>query len=595
MAGSHYGEFIEEAFIGPIRSVLIVDDDFPTYGEILTAANRAGVGGVGSGNKAWRANPDRFLHVVEAFRRRSRPLLVDIHDGTNVSTQEEENKAAELNQSDLLVLDYELEKDRPSDGTRAIEILRRLMSSSHFNLVVIYTKEDLYVVFDEIRWGLIAPSGIPLADDEVESANELIDSGEDLRQGFRTSLSDTIGAAQYFHSRINQSSYLRTMAKGQEPYTQFKGQADLVEWTRNERRVVLRYFLHELEQRSVANSDSKRRFNDLEWSSNGPKWIKSGSAFVGLSSKTGGEDDLLGDLREALIDWNPPPSRLFLTKLRAEIDEYGVLAQAPALSFNHALAYWYYRLLRGDSVDERRWDIAESISRHSDQLLACIRPGIEQFASRLIEAEIGAGDPVEMCKDHFGVDFNKDEDKTKAALEHNAFVCSREPSGSHLTLGHMFAMSNEYWVCLSPACDMVPSQMPSWRTETFGERLPFVAIRLRSIKLNKVPKDIHSNRFVFFGIDGEVKGYCFNEPSAESSGPEWHIFFAEKRGRFAGNDFQFTVAHICSGKSRLVATRSKARVVAQLRYEYALNLTQKLGVSLTRIGLDFTDRMGPCL
>ena len=29
------GGFIDEAFIDPIRSVLIVDDDYPTYDEIL--------------------------------------------------------------------------------------------------------------------------------------------------------------------------------------------------------------------------------------------------------------------------------------------------------------------------------------------------------------------------------------------------------------------------------------------------------------------------------------------------------------------------------------------------------------------------------
>ena len=33
--------------------------------------------------------------------------------------------------------------------------------------------------------------------------------------------------------------------------------------------------------------------------------------------------------------------------------------------------------------------------------------------------------------------------------------------------------------------------------------------------------------------------------------------------------------------------RNRSQVIAQLRYEYALNLLQKLGVSMTRIGLDF--------
>ena len=37
MAGDHYSEFIEDAFVKPIRSVLIVDDDYPTFEEMLDA------------------------------------------------------------------------------------------------------------------------------------------------------------------------------------------------------------------------------------------------------------------------------------------------------------------------------------------------------------------------------------------------------------------------------------------------------------------------------------------------------------------------------------------------------------------------------
>ncbi len=43
-----------------------------------------------------------------------------------------------------------------------------------------------------------------------------------------------------------------------------------------------------------------------------------------------------------------------------------------------------------------------------------------------------------------------------------------------------------------------------------------------------------------------------------------------------------------SGESgELEITKVNARIVAQLRYEYALNLVNKLGTEFTRIGLDF--------
>jgi hypothetical protein len=41
------------------------------------------------------------------------------------------------------------------------------------------------------------------------------------------------------------------------------------------------------------------------------------------------------------------------------------------------------------------------------------------------------------------------------------------------------------------------------------------------------------------------------------------------------------------GSKGLVMRKYQAQVVAQLRYEYALNLMQRLGTSMTRVGLDF--------
>ena len=590
MAADYYSAFVEEAFIEPIRSVLIVDDDFPTYDEVLSngesSEDRAGK----NGRKGWRSDPGQVAAIIEAFRRRPVPLLVDIHDGTNVSSDGEEETAAHLHQCDLLVLDYELDKERRNDGTRAIEILRKLMANRHFNLVVINTKAELASVFDEVRWGLVALAEDRLTEDEIKNAKELIQAGEDLIEGFENSVSQAIGAEQYFDSRMNQSSYLRTMAKDGQPYSEYNYQAKRAKWSVPERKMVLRYLLRELEKRKAANSASDNHVNDLEWSRNAPKWIKSDSVFVALSSKTNKEYDVLHELREALLDWSPPPSRLFLTRLRAVIDEYGVTLQQPALGNRHAMAYWYFGLLRTEELGDRRWRITESVSRQSEQLLSLVMPHVEQFVTRLIEAEVTAGDPIEICKDHFGVDFRTEKDKTQSILEHNAFVCSMEPNGSHLTTGHVFTMSdesNECWLCLSPACDMVPSQISKWRIDAFGERLPFVAVKLQKVKADRIPDGIDSNRFLFLSVEGQVKTYCFNDRSGERSAPHWHTLFAKERGKLSG-DFEFHVDYVGAGQTGLATTSYRAKVVSQLRYEYALNLTQMLGLSLMRIGLDFS-------
>jgi hypothetical protein len=91
---------------------------------------------------------------------------------------------------------------------------------------------------------------------------------------------------------------------------------------------------------------------------------------------------------------------------------------------------------------------------------------------------------------------------------------------------------------------------------------------------------------VFLQLDGVVKGFCFNDPSSEASAPAWHMLFAERKGIFAIG-FAFRVLSTELGSKGLVSRQYQAKVVSQLRYEYALNLMQRLGTSLTRVGLDF--------
>ena len=584
MADEHYRKFIDEAYIGPIRSVLIVDDDYPTVEEILGSKHHLPDADNVHGDKRWRQRPDRMARMIQAFRQRPTPLLVDIHDGTDISG--DTKMATHLHQCDLLVLDYQLERAKRRDGTRSMAVLRAVMANNHFNLVVIYTDEDLDFVFDAVRWALVAPSSETLSATESRDAQSLIEAAEDEVADLTNKLLATIDAEQYFHSRLN-PKYLRMMMKGEEPYGLFFAQTERFGWSPEERKVVLRYLLETVERTNGVDADSDNRVRDLMWSPGAPIWITSGTSFVAFAKKTD-DDNLLSVLREALHDWNPRPSRLVLAKIRAAIDEYGVSAQGAALRDRHALAYWYHGLLATDSEEDRRWRIAESVSRHAGKLVKEILPSVEEFVSTLTGAERAAGDATTICKDHFNVNLDDDNDKKRAALEHNVFVCSMEPTGWHLTAGHVFHMAGDYWLCASPSCDMVPSQISSWQTAIVGERLPFIGVRLEEFDPRRAPNGISSNRFFFLRRDGEYKGYRFNHPCANSA-PRWEVLYPDDRGRFAGSDLEFTVSCIQEEKPKLVGKATDAKVVGQLRYEYALNLIQQLGVFLTRIGLDFAD------
>lgn len=584
MANEHYAVFITEAFVKPIRSVLIIDDDYPTLDEILDQeiAKKA-EGEPPATNKTWYRNPERIKRVIGGFRKPERPLLVDIHDGANVDATGDAKVASHLHQSDLLVLDYELDKTRRGDGARAIEILRGLITNDHFNLVVVHTSEDLDKVYREIILGLLGPMKTSLSAEERETVDQLIADREDSEEGILDALHEAVTVDQYLHARLHRDTYLRTMGKKEQPYAAFSGLADEAKWDNNSRKLVLRRLLADVETplRALLNGTSAA---GLKWSKSAVKWVKAESVFIAFSNKSD-HDDLFLELQKALEAWNPAPSRLFMAKLRAEMDEYGVVAQTEALERQHALAHWYARLLRSEG-DERRWLIAESVGRHSDQLLNTILRRVETFASGLVEAEAeAAGEDVDArCQHHFSVDLSKEQSKKRAEREHNAFVSSKAPEGWHLTTGHVFMVDGDYWICLSPACDLVPGQGAS-RNADFGDRLPFMAVKLHPVAAD-VDHDVNSNLYLFLTLEGEVKKFCFNSQGKDSTAPIWRTFYAESRGLLDKN-FNFKVSVMSAGSRRLIATVHRSQVIAQLRYEYALNLLQKLGVSMTRIGLDF--------
>ncbi|MDE0503828.1 MAG: response regulator receiver domain [Candidatus Poribacteria bacterium] len=592
-----YSHFVAEGFLGSIRSVLIVDDDYPTIDEILRDQELRNQNQEVRTDKEWPSRPTALRTVIETFRKRNPPLLVDIHDGQNVEQESEESVVKHLHQSDLLILDYQLDKARPQDGRRAIQILGKLMQNDHFNLVVIYTNEPLDVVFVEMLLGLLAPCFQNPANGLPVEILERIREAEDEHPDILTRFHQIIGVSEYLHSRRSIDEFLRAMCRGDRGYEQFTEYCELAVIHPARRRELLMYLLSEFERsllregkvNSVAPNDS------LVWSNGSVRWLKSNSIFVAFSDKSKAHD-LLDQLHTALCDWNPNPSRLFLAKIRASMDEYGAVAQTEALTHRYALAGWFMDLMLSEK-SERKSKIVESVHRHSDQLMDVILPPVVDFANQLIDAESESGEVEERCLAHFGVNPSEANDQRRAALEHNALVCSRSPTGWHLNTGHIFVMADEYWLCLSAACDMVPTQLPDWRKDSFGSRLPFIAVKLHT--RSNMPQNVHSNLYLFVRIEGQVQVFSFNESGRQESKPHWEFFLADNAGEFVDGDLSLSiwrteksgdaVEESSTGTPDLVMTSNEATVVSQLRYEYALNLNQKLGASLTRIGLDFSE------
>jgi hypothetical protein len=95
--------------------------------------------------------------------------------------------------------------------------------------------------------------------------------------------------------------------------------------------------------------------------------------------------------------------------------------------------------------------------------------------------------------------------------------------------------------------------------------------------------------FLFDEQKNAVLSYSVFEKSGENASPVWRMMFADNFGKFkVQSNYADLGLSVVSGEGGTLAIIPvKAKIVGQLRYEYALNLINKLGVEFTRIGLDF--------
>lgn len=580
MQAEAYKAFIDEAFLRPIRSVLIVDDDYPTFDELLAAEIGLKDGQDPPRKKGWYADPSRVKRVIDGFRAKERPLLVDIHDGSNVTPGEDADIAAHLHQSDLLVLDYSLDPESKGDGTRALAIIGSLTASPHFNMVVVHTGDPLEVVYRETVLSLLQPLGECLTLEEREVADSHIYDAETAVEGTEARLVAAIGDAQYLEMRRTPGA-ARDALKGVEPFTGFKNICDELGWKGAVPRLVLRRLLERADARLAPTMTGPFDLA-VAWGGDA-MFIRTDSLFVAFSGKQD-EDDLIGELRSALVASRPEPSRLFYAKLRAEMDEMGTVAQRAALENRPALAHWYRRLVEADGP-KRKWMVADNVSRHAEQLLAGILPGVQDFASRLVGAEAPGDDAVSLSKGYFGIDLSNEAVRRRAEREHNAYVSSKPVAGWHLSTGQIFKVGKDFWVCMSPVCDMVPEQMSAERRARLGDWLPFTAVKLVGLPAGR-NYDASTNKFLFLKGADDVETFCFEDPSRDGAAPAWYTMYAERLGSLT-DDFRFRIILPVREGDALVNATLDASVVAQLRYEYALSLMHRLGGSQTRIGLDY--------
>lgn len=656
-----YRTLVEKAFIEPIRSVVIVDDDFPTLDKLLASAvqskeaasaatvsvlpeaasmekpfARGGNSGEAPSSLQFSFNGKerevrRAADLIAACRSRTPPWTVDIHDGSPNDGVDELDLAPTLHHSDLMILDYHLNGDG-GDGQRAIDILRALAKNGQFNLVIVFTKGiqgSLDPVFEQIWTGLSSKKDDSRASaDKLRALREFVAAWEDESgEGISASLLERTSTKAYLRWHSGEDVFVadslsqvfkQLLATCPNPVTA-GGLRFLADGTEQNPKVtpedLFEYGLAARREK-LLSSLSDIDLGNVKWNySASANWLRLDQLFVTVVDKGDATpSDLVDRLTAALVDWEPGPHQLLMTKMRNQLGKHGVVAEAAVLDDKALQSGWLHQML--GSADAKAV-MAQSVNRHWDALGEGVFARVSQYGHDLV-SHFRSRDKAAVFAKHSRPEF--DENQRLAHL--NYYYSSKPVESTNLTTGHILRIENavpgasssfEHWICLSPACDLVPGQFKknSWRSR-LGEAIPFIGVNLTKESITEALKNINHNRHVFVrDDDGSIVPYAFSGSQAVST-PAWEQMFAldsgaistEKTGVMTvslqrmGFPSTPVLASNASGESEMRPSSDEAsislkflnfqaRVVSQLRYEYALNLLQRLGSSFSRVGLDF--------
>lgn len=380
-----YGDLIREVYIDPIRTVLVIDDEYPTLDRMI--AKELGDDQPWDGDKK---NVQEVKQILNFCRGRRRPWLVDIHDGKKVTVNQDAYIAPYLHQSDLVILDYHLDGDNGS-GEKAIEILRKLAENDHFNMVVIYTKgydgpDSVDKVVREIALGLSSPdSSFNLSDEKIRVIKDGIEAWEIEDDEILKKLK----------SEVTEQTYLAVRSKGSDFKKAFglpecKTILELHKTRPKTVRILLKDLLHWLlieKEKEIKNQLSPIPLGNVTLAaySGEINWIRTDRIFISVIHKSNQPNQIPDKLLQALNKWCPQPHRLLMAKIRSLIDERGTLAEAEVLGNDFIQTGWLLDLLDAHGFDKMS-AIKKTIKRHWEALGDAMANDMANFGESLANA-----------------------------------------------------------------------------------------------------------------------------------------------------------------------------------------------------------------
>jgi hypothetical protein len=603
-----YDGAVEKSFRDDaIRTAVLIDDQFPDY--VQAQSKDAG---------KFKESP-RAQSIYSFMHKRG--LICDVMNG-DPNTSPVADVIDKARKSDLVVLDYKLQDDEPD---AALDILRQLAVTDHFNMVVIYTADEPKNV--ALAAAAAMKGQTELDDKSALSAGELVAAGDFLEQE---------------NQEIDHSALRASIVDGEVPKAwkkEFVGRAveagvkvnpsKLCEYVR---RSWLKQLVGDYQFETETLSARASSYDAEE------VWVQCGSCFVALvkkaNSKAGDDEgDLIWQkLGAALRAWRPNFYRLLLSDIQNALEQETIADHDKWLADDLCVGLGLYLLPSEDiardgaGVEESRGLIEELIDRFVDMIRhrLSLHKKIAVEGSSRLSALLGEalkkneGESARYARarqlahwpDGVEIDWYN-----RIVPRVNAFMVSDDYRGTHITTGSVLYDSNadRYWLCVSPSCDMVPRGADQSRLVQVIQLNP----------ANEPHELVHGDRIVIMCPEGPK---ILRVLAEETRQPSLHaIFFPagtktkideaseysiidglagskiqDLIGAAAEQTAQPALAPVVEGEAPEAGPNAAEhlkltnyKVVSQLRSSFALKLLHVTGHHLSRVGVDFVDADGP--
>ncbi len=551
---SDYLEFKKKVLLYPIQNVVIVDDKFPTYKQLI------------DGCVPFEYDTERALSLFSHYSGKGYLCVVEnAVDASGVGGRNYES----LSNADLLILDYHLIEGSDDDGSKACQILSTIATSSSFNIVVVYTAGPS-TTGDLAEIALEIASSLKEWPEQEEDSNAInfIDQLEADNPGFsedlRGYLDDAIVAGYLSGVALRSAVYA-------EPFRFFK---NLIKGSDCKYiPKILDIFLKE----KVSNAPPFSATKNLTVLLEDRPIIFAENFLTVVIGKTTKPCEIDAVLEASLEQLQINPIQLSLQ---------GILNEASSNAPKHiASIVSNSELMAGLLLDAAKSKDTALLAERILQEMNTEVVGQWNLTHGASLASSLTENPEIFLRDNAQIDLSDKDVKRNVYHELNRHLCTyRSVVSKHLTTGIILKdQQGEYWVVLNCSCDLVPNQQTlKWKCSMSGWQ-PFTALKLMKRKsLESSLKKAEEGRLVFISDGGNKRALIY---AYRGENPYYEVFYAQNNGIF---DDKKVVAKSFRVVDEIADLQdADFKVVGQMRYEYACRFLNMLSGHKSRIGVNF--------